>query len=80
MELVRQNPRRPREVLEGAPGGAQLVPHVPKHPAPLHLHAPDRGAAPPQEDPGVPDLQEHPRAPEDLLLLRRGRVGELEEG
>lgn len=72
-----QNQGRPCEVLEGSADGAQPVPPVPLHPAPLGLHPPDGAAAPPQEDPRVPHLQEHPRPPQDLLLLRRGRVGGL---
>lgn len=72
-----QNQRRPREVLEGAQDGAQPVPPVPIHPAPLRLHAPDGAAAPPQEDPPVPHLQKHPRAPQDLLLIRWRGMGRL---
>lgn len=72
-----QDKRRPREVLEGAQDSAQLVPPVPIHPAPLCVHAPDRGAAPPQENPRVPHLQKHPRTPQNLLLFRRRGVGDL---
>lgn len=73
-----QNQRRPREVLEGAQDGAQLVPPVPIHPARFGVHAPDGAAAPPQEDPGVPHLQEHPRTPQDVSVLRGRGVGRLD--
>lgn len=73
-----QNQRRPRQVLEGSGDGTQPASPVPLHPAPLGLHTPDRAAAPPQEDRGVPHLQEHSGPPEDLLLLCGGRrLGQL---
>lgn len=54
--LLTQNPRRPRPVLEGARDRPQPVPPVPVRSALLRLHAADRGAAPPQEDRGIPHL------------------------
>lgn len=65
--LLYQDQRRPREVLAGPPDRPQSGPPVPVHPASLGVHTPDGAAAAPQEDPGVPDLQEHPRPPQDLL-------------
>jgi len=61
--LSGQNQRRPRQVLDGSQDGAQLVPPVSVHPAPLGLHASDRSAAPSQEDPRISHLQKHPWTP-----------------